>query len=83
MAIARVSGGYWDERNMLGHWEATGHPEAGGGKKKSSCRQDPLWLQQEFHSNLDNWSTWTTGPASAIAKVLGKDRLQSESHGWR
>lgn len=33
-AIAWVSGGYWDERNMLGHWDTTDQPEAGGEKKK-------------------------------------------------
>lgn len=42
--ITRVSGGFWSERNVLGHWEATGYPESGGEEKKSSCRQDPLWL---------------------------------------
>lgn len=38
-AIARVSGGYWDERNVLGHWEAIGHPVAGREKKKKKKTQ--------------------------------------------
>lgn len=53
--IARVSGGYWDERNVLGHWEATGQPEAGRGKKKAAVGR----IFCGFSKNATQ--TWTTG----------------------
>jgi hypothetical protein len=64
MAIARVSGGYWDERNMLGHWEATGHPEAGGGKKKAAVGR----ILCGFSKN--STQTWTTGLPGQLVQLL-------------